>query len=171
MNDAKPQSGLKLRSDNGQWLCTGCNHYFDYEKLVLVDRGKRCQKCANNGDQITISELQDSQGIAEDLKKLATRANGLLDEMRKSMRSNPHFGTLDSTLDVLEQTTSELSRVLTGDANDSRIRAAAPELLEAIRLCCSAHGRTSKQAWDNVEREEWEVSARAAIAAATGDVK
>jgi hypothetical protein len=54
--------------------------------------------------------------IAENLRKLATRANGLLDEMRKSMKHNPHFGTLDSTLDVLEQTTSELSRILTRDA-------------------------------------------------------
>jgi hypothetical protein len=56
--------------------------------------------------------------IAENLRKLAIRANGLLDEIRDSMKHNPHFGTLDSTLDVLERTTCELLRRLkyTGDA-------------------------------------------------------
>ena len=64
------------------------------------------------------SKHDDIKQIAENLDKLATRANGLLDEMRKSMRHNPHFGTLDSTLDVLERTACELLRILkyTGDA-------------------------------------------------------
>jgi hypothetical protein len=54
----------------------------------------------------------DFKQIAENLSKLAIRANGLLDNIRDSMKHNPHFGTLDSTLDALERTASELLKIL-----------------------------------------------------------
>lgn len=43
------------------------------------------------------------------------------------------------------------------------------DLLSALKMALSAHGRTVEQAIDEVPLEGWEVAARAAIAKAGGD--
>jgi hypothetical protein len=57
------------------------------------------------------------------------------------------------------------------NSRDDLLIASAPEILEALRLCCSTYGRTCGQEWDGVPLAEWEVKARAAIARATGDAE
>ena len=75
----------------------------------------------------------------------------------------------NEVIDGMGRTIAEVEEWNSEGRGNVKLLAAAPELLEALRMALSAHGRTVEQAQDDVPLESWETAARAAIAKAKGE--